>query len=180
MKLNREYIYFNSTLITYINDLLRDLDDFDEDRFNYWLYENHIGAKQNPSAYVKSCFKKELDRGTFTKLEEPEIKYLPEIQCFINQLRAVGIEIIPKDTLQMEITFSYLIDNKILTQEELISLNRSIVDYMVNTKKKQSTNNFLDLMRKSKTLKDKVIDWEEIDNEFQKADREWNELLEQL
>lgn len=178
MKLTKEYSYLNNIVLTYINDLIKDLTDFDEERFNFWLEEKKIATKQNPSAYVKSCFKKELDLGTFTKPEEPEIEYVPATQSFFNDLRSVGIKVIPEDTMQIDVTFSYLLNNKILTPNELISLNRNIVNYMVSLNKPQTTSDFLDLMRKSKTLKGRFIDWVEIGKEAQRLNKEWEELME--
>ena len=178
MKLTKEYSYLNNIVLTHINDLIKDLTDFDEERFNFWLEEKKIATKQNPSAYVKSCFKKELDLGTFTKPEEPEIEYVPATQSFFNDLRSVGIKVIPEDTMQIDVTFSYLLNNKILTPNELISLNRNIVDYMVSLNKPQTTSDFLDLMRKSKTLKGRFIDWVAIGKEAQRLNKEWEELME--
>ena len=178
MKLTKEYSYLNNIVLTHINDLIKDLTDFDEERFNFWLEEKKIATKQNPSAYVKSCFKKELDLGTFTKPEEPEIEYVPATQSFFNDLRSVGIKVIPEDTMQIDVTFSYLLNNKILTPNELISLNRNIVDYMVGLNKPQTTSDFLDLMRKSKTLKGRFIDWVAIGKEAQRLNKEWEELME--
>lgn len=178
MKLTKEYSYLNNIVLTHINDLIKDLTDFDEERFNFWLEEKKIATKQNPSAYVKSCFKKELELGTFTKPEAPEIEYVPATQTFFNDLRSAGIKVIPEDTMQIDVTFSYLLNNKILTPNELISLNRSIVDYMVSLNKPQTTSDFLDLMRKSKTLKGRFIDWVAIGKEAQRLNKEWEELME--
>ena len=180
MKLTKEYSYLNNIVLTHINDLIKDLTDFDEERFNFWLEEKKIATKQNPSAYVKSCFKKELDLGTFTKPEEPEIEYVPATQSFFNDLRSVGIKVIPEDTMQIDVTFSYLLNNKILTPNELISLNRNIVDYMVSLNKPQTTSDFLDLMRKSKTLKGRFIDWVAIGKEAQRLNKEWERLLAEI
>lgn len=180
MKLTKEYSYLNNIVLTHINDLIKDLTDFDEERFNFWLEEKKIATKQNPSAYVKSCFKKELDLGTFTKPEEPEIEYVPATQSFFNDLRSVGIKVIPEDIMQIDVTFSYLLNNKILTPNELISLNRNIVDYMVSLNKPQTTSDFLDLMRKSKTLKGRFIDWVAIGKEAQRLNKEWERLLAEI
>lgn len=180
MKLTKEYSYLNNIVLTHINDLIKDLTDFDEERFNFWLEEKKIATKQNPSAYVKSCFKKELDLGTFTKPEAPEIEYVPATQSFFNDLRSVGIKVIPEDTMQIDVTFSYLLNNKILTPNELISLNRNIVDYMVSLNKPQTTSDFLDLMRKSKTLKGRFIDWVAIGKEAQRLNKEWERLLAEI
>lgn len=180
MKLTKEYSYLNDIVLTHINDLIKDLTDFDEERFNFWLEEKKISSKNNPSAYVKSCFKKELELGTFTKPEAPEIEYVPATQTFINSLREKGIKIIPEDTMQIDVTFSYLLNNLILTPDELRQLNQNIVDYMVSLNKPQTTSDFLELMRKSKTLKGRFIDWVAIGKEAQKLNEEWDRLLAEL
>ena len=180
MKLTQEYSYLNDIVLTHINDLIKDLTDFDEERFNFWLEEKKISSKNNPSAYVKSCFKKELELGTFTKPESPEIEYVPATQTFINSLREKGIKIIPEDTMQIDVTFSYLLNNLILTPDELRQLNQNIVDYMVSLNKPQTTSDFLELMRKSKTLKGRFIDWVAIGKEAQKLNEEWDRLLAEL
>ena len=180
MKLTKEYSYLNDIVLTHINDLIKDLTDFDEERFNFWLEEKKISSKNNPSAYVKSCFKKELELGTFTKPEAPEIEYVPATQTFINSLREKGIKIIPEDTMQIDVTFSYLLNNLILTPDELRQLNQNIVDYMVSLNKPQTTSDFLELMRKSKTLKGRFIDWVAIGKEAQELNEEWDRLLAEL
>ena len=180
MKLTKEYSYLNDIVLTHINDLIKDLTDFDEERFNFWLEEKKISSKNNPSAYVKSCFKKELELGTFTKPEAPEIEYVPATQTFINSLREKGIKIIPEDTMQIDVTFSYLLNNLILTPDELRQLNQNIVDYMVSLNKPQTTSDFLELMRKSKTLKGRFIDWVAIGKKAQELNEEWDRLLAEL
>ena len=180
MKLEKSYPYISENVIAHINDLIKDLTDFDEERFNFWLEEKKISSKNNPSAYVKSCFKKELELGTFTKPEAPEIEYVPATQTFINSLREKGIKIIPEDTMQIDVTFSYLLNNLILTPDELRQLNQNIVDYMVSLNKPQTTSDFLELMRKSKTLKGRFIDWVAIGKKAQELNEEWDRLLAEL
>ena len=180
MKLTKEYSYLNDIVLTHINDLIKDLTDFDEERFNFWLEEKKISSKNNPSAYVKSCFKKELELGTFTKPEAPEIEYVPATQTFINSLREKGIKIIPEDTMHIDVAFSYLLNNGILTPDELRALNQSIVDYMVGLNKPQTTSDFLELMRKSKTLKGRFVDWVAIGKEAADLNAEWDRLLKEL
>ena len=182
MKLTKEYSYLNNIVLTHINDLIKDLtdSDFDEERFNWWLEEKKISTKNNPSAYVKSCFKKELELGTFTKPEAPDVEYVPATQIFFNQLREKGIQVIPEDTMYIDCTFSYLLNNGILTVDELRALNQNIVDYMVGLNKPQSTHDFLELMRKSNTLKGRFVDWVAIGKEAADLNKEWERLLAEI
>lgn len=178
MKLEKQYPFLNETVIALINDLTKDLTDFDEERFDFWLKDKKISTKQNPSVYVKSCFKKELDLGTFTKPESPEIEYVPPTVPFYNHLREAGIKVRGEDQFLLEESFTYLVGNNIITYEELATLNSQIIEYLLTLpEEKRNTDEFIKLLMKSKTLSGRFIDWNEIGNRAKKDEEEWEKLM---
>ena len=178
MKLEKSYPYISENVIAHINDLIKDLTDFDENRFGFWLEDKKISSKNNPSSYVLACFKKELDNGKFTKPEAPEIEYVPPMVPFYNHLREVGIKVRGEDQFLLEESFTYLVGNNIITHEELATLNSQIIEYLLTLpKEKRNTDEFIKLLMKSKTLSGRFIDWNEIGNRAKKDEEEWEKLM---
>ena len=178
--LTSEYKYLDSKVIELINKNISNYPDFDENQFKAWIERNDIETKNNPSAFVSKCFIKELNKGTFNHIEEPEIIYVPAIQPFFNALEEKGIKVLPEDTLLIEETFTYLLNNNILTKEELTKLNHGIVEYILKQEGEHTSQEFMDLLMKSNTLKGRYIDWGTIASTAAMRNKEWNHLLEEL
>ena len=122
MELKQEYTYLSDTVIEIINGLIKDLTDFDEDKFLNWLIEKKIETKNNPSAYVRSCFKKELESGRFNsdvnEMSDTETINIA-MHPFCNALREMGIEELGDSTFFAEESCLYILKHKVLTIDEL-------------------------------------------------------------
>lgn len=181
MKLEKSYPYISENVIAHVNDLIKDLTDFDENRFGFWLEDKKISSKNNPSSYVMSCFKKELDNGKFTKPEAPKIEYVPATTLFFNHLREVGIKVRGEDQFLIDCSFIYLLNNGIISPEELTKLNTQIIDYLLTLpEEKKNSGEYMNLLMKSKTLSGRFIDWNAIGNEAKKLEKEWDDMMSEL
>ncbi len=178
MELKQEYTYLSKTVVDIINRLIKDLTDFDEDKSLNWLIEKNIESKNNPSAYVRSCFKKELESGRF-KTDEEELSDTESIclsmQPLYNVMHDIGIKELGDSTFFAEEANLYILKHKILSIDELRELNHKIVLYMKEMKNPQAED-YCKCLRKSKALKGKV-DWEEIDRLADKDKKEFEELM---
>ena len=178
MALKDSYPFLNEQTIEFINDLTKDLTDFDEEKFKKWLILKDIEHKTNPSNYLRKAFQEHLDKGTFKKDEDQEVHVAITPLC--NDLRSLGVHVAPESTMGMSVAMDYLLNNKILTIEELRTLNRGIISYLVDHKDTMDTNNYLELMRKSNMLKGRMVDWVAIGKEITKANEEWDQLIKEL
>ena len=178
MELKQEYTYLSDIVIGIINGMIKDLTDFDEDKFLNWLIEKKIETKTNPSAYVRSCFKKELESGRF-KVDKKELSDTENIclsmQPFYSAMHDIGIKELGDSTFFAEEANLYILKHKILPIDELRELNHKIVQYMKEMDNPQAED-YCKLFRKSKALRDKV-DWEEVDRLADKSKKEWEELM---
>ena len=175
MKLVNIPSYLDKELINYIDENTKraSASDFDETSFLNWLYENDIKSKGNPSAYVKSCFVKELEAGTFRP--QPKVEYMPNTQVLLNEMRDREIVLLADDVVFVNVLFNYLL-NKGVDGGTCRELNRKILSYM----KTHDFREYKELIKQSNTLKQYNIDWKHIDKEVKKDIKEWNDLLNEL
>ena len=169
--------YLSPVVIDYIIETLDKTDglDFDIDSFNEWLIEKDIANKINPSAYVKSCFAKELEHGTYKA--RTEIKYIPAYQPLINAMREKGICVLNDDCVYLGCLWDYLLEDKKLGIDTCKKLNHQVVDYM---EKGQSFIDYVNLLKNSNTLKKYEIDWLVVDERAKKELHERNELMKKF
>lgn len=164
--------YVNQTINSLINE-----ENFDLDTFNIWVIENNIKFKSNPSAYVNKIFKQELDKGTFKKPEEPEIQYLPAIEPFLSLMRDMGIKVLPNDSLYLDNLYIEMLKCGV-PQEEIIKSNHYILDNLMH--EGDDTTKFIDLIKKSKLMKQYSVDLELVATNYEKQLKEWDELLSDI
>ena len=179
MKLVNIPNYLDQEVIKYIDVIVEAISesDFDEKMFLSWLVDNDVRNKSNPSAYIKACFKRELEAGTFRPMPKEEVHYLPNTQEFINEMRLRGICILADDSVYAKVLFEYLLNDLEIDSEILRKLNHKILKYM---KQGQSFNDYKELLKQSNTLKDHKIDWEYIEKQALKEIKEWNDLLDDI
>ena len=180
--LTNKYTYLDESVITFINNKINNRKDFNEDKFIDWLQSNDVESKNNPSSYVRSCFMKELNDGTFFKSEEEvkETKYFTISGCSFYQFaRKEGVDITVEQTGYLDIFFEYLINNKIMTPEEVREGNHKILKFMLDNKY-TSGDQFIDLWKNSKTLRNKVIDYQLIQTKYEELIKEWKELMDDI
>lgn len=177
MKLNNIPTYINDITITYINGLLTMTDDeiFDEEVFQDWLLQKDIEHKNNPSAYLRSCFKKELDNGSY----KPKVKlnYVPNTQVLINELRNRGICVLADDTVWLNVVWKHLINWQGINIKDCVELNHKILDYMGDSK---SFEDYKKLLIGSKTLKKYEINWNLLDEKVKMEILGWEDYLKSL
>lgn len=174
--------YIDKQLKEYIETILAKSDcDFDENKFNQWLIKNDVEHKTNPSAYIKACFKRELEQGTFKPINETEIlaKIMPHLYKHLNRnLEKFGIkqwEGFGDETFFVESLQLYIYEHQILTIEELIKLNDMVMGYITSLEKPKITD-YRSYIKKAKAIKDEV-DWAMIDEIEAKERKEFDELM---
>jgi len=177
--LTNKYPFLDDNVINFINKTITNREDFNEERFQLWIDNNEIQSKNNPSAFVNKCFLKELNKGTFIKPEEPEIEYVPATTPMFNYMRELGIKVTQRSTGDIDVACTYILKHKVLTPDELATLNRQIIKHINEHKDTMNSGDFLPLMKKAKVLAGKV-NWTEVDDEAQKLWDEWEELMKEL
>ena len=175
MKLVNIPSYISIEVVNYINEQLTNEEDFDSEVFNSWLVSKDIEHKNNPNAYIRSCFVKELQKGTFKP--QPKVEYLPNTQVLINDLREKGVCVLADDTAYISVLWNYILSETSLGIDECRQLNRKLVAYL---KQGSSFNEYKTLLKKSNTLKKFNIDWKLIDKKTEDYIGKWNKLLDSL
>ena len=178
--------YIDKQLKEYIETILAKSDcDFDEKKFDQWLIKNDVEHKANPSAYIKACFKRELEQGTFKPIKvddynQTEIlaKIMPHLYKHlpifgIQQEQGFGDETFFIENLQL-----YIYEHQILTIEELIKLNDKVMGYIASLKAPKITD-YRKYIKKAQVLKD-LVDWAEIEKIEAKERQEFEELMEKF
>ena len=176
MKLVNIPSYIDEHVINYIDEKTKraSSSEFDENSFLDWLEEYGVKDKQNPSAYIKACFKKELDRGTFKP--KAKVKYMPNTQVLINEMRDRGICVLADEYVWVDVLFNYLLNEKKIDGATCRELNHLILNYMTT----KDFREYKELLMKSKTLKPIGVDWEYIENKTKASVQEWNAMLDDI
>jgi len=176
MKLIYYPSYIDKAVINYIATICEAISesDFDEQRFKDWLDLNDVEHKTNPSAYVKACFKRELENGRFKP--RAVVEYVPNTQELINEMRNKGIVILADDTDWLNVAWWHILNVKELPIEDCVKLNRSILNYM----KTKEFSEYQKLLMNSNTLKPLDIDWDMIDKEASVVHKSWIDIIDEL
>lgn len=179
MQLTNNYNFLDTNVLIFINKIISNYPGFSEERFRLWIESSEIESKNNPSAFVNHCFLKELKKGTFTAPQLSEVIYVPETVSMFLYMRELGIKVTPESTGDIDIVCAYLIRNHILTNSELVDLNREIIRHLDSNKETTTSDEFVSLMKKSKILCKKV-DWIAVEKEIQRTRDEWDQLLQSM
>lgn len=168
--------YVDKELINYIDENVRASEsDFDSERFNEWLIENNVESKNNPSAYIKACFKKEFERGTFRP--RAKVSYVPNTQRLINELRDRGICVLADDSVWLSVVWKHLVNWKEINIKDCVELNHKILEYMGES---QSFEDYKRLLMNSKTLKKYEINWNLLEEKVKFEILGWDNYLKEL
>lgn len=178
--------YIDKQLKEYIETILAKSDcDFDEKKFDQWLIKNDVEHKANPSAYIKACFKRELEQGTFKPIKVDDYnkfeilaKIMPHLYKHlpifgIQQEQGFGDEIFFIETTQL-----YIYEHQILSIDELVKLNDKVMGYIAGLKTPKLTD-YRKYIKKAQALKD-LVDWAEIEKIEIKERKEFEELMTSL
>jgi len=168
--------YLDIKVINYINRIVETTNenDFSEERFNEWLIEVEVESKANPSAYIRSCFKTELEKGTFRP--RAKVEYIPNTQDLINQMRIKGICVLADESVWVSVLYKYLLNEKHVDSATCKKLNQSILNFMETKCFKE----YKELVMNSNTLKPYDINWEYIEAETKAEINKWNAMLDDL
>ena len=160
-------------LIDLIHPLLVKPNDIDTNKLKCWLAERNLTFKDNPIAWLKKVLVEELQKGTFEK----EIHHCC-IHPFLVVLGEHGIKVEKNADCYLSTMFDYLINNGIITQEQLVDFNQKALKYLANQDK--TTSDFINLWKQSKVSKEKNINWNEIDTLADQQLKKHIELLKEL
>ena len=158
----------------YIEQIIKDDEDFNETRFENWLKERNVAFKDNPTAYVIKCFKPVYEKGCFSRIE-----YIPATQTLFNEFRSQGIVINYGEDMYIDIMLTHLRKKEIVNDKELIEMCDKAIKYIKEKNEKPNTKHFIDVFKNSKKLKGKV-DWEEVNDKTTRAMKQWEEIMEEL
>lgn len=192
---NIELIELNKSIRAYVCKLIPNIDtvidsilinvkeELDINKFKDWCMLVDFNSKTNPISYFRKVFLMEYKRGRFVKeeesIEQPKIEYSPSIQPLFNAMREKGIVVKQEDTIFIDILMRYLLKNNILSTEEITDLNHTAVGF-VSKLDNPTSKEFVELWRNSRTLRNKKVDFTDIDEEYEKALHEWEELTKEI
>lgn len=164
--------YLDSKCNEYINELIVNYPNFSEKEFEHWLVVNDIQNKSNPSAYVFKVFKRELENGKFDKRKRPSVSAQP----LFTAMRNNGIQVIQRDTGFISLLLQYLIDNDLLEIEEIVELNKYIVEELSI----KSSTDYVVEIKKELAARQIKVDYEYLRKEHKKLQDEWAALIKEL
>lgn len=147
--------------------------EIDIEKFKAWLERNksYIQTKQNIQSYFNRAFLKELEKGTF------DVKLVSwNSTTLFNAMRGKGINVIQDDTCYITLMWNYYV--KAGVKIDLIQeLNHKIVDFM---KEGQTTQDYINLVKKSKALQDYKVDWKKLQEDYEIEIADWHRILANL
>lgn len=162
----------NEMTIDWLNKFIKDNTNFDENKFEEWLKEKNVAFKSNPSAWLRKVFPQELERGAFEK-RKVVVGY-PVV--LVQVMREKGIHISSEEGTYITVIWQHYIDTG-FEPSAVAGLNHKIVDYMQSG---QGLQDYIALLKKSKTLAPYKINWEDVDKDYQKLMNDWDEVLSDL
>lgn len=95
-------------------------------------------------------------------------------------MRRKGIKVSTKSTADIHVACSYLLIFNKLTLEKLIDLNHKIVAYIERRKDTMTSDDFVPLMKRSKALRHKFIDWEYIDKQSESLNKKFDKVMKEF
>ena len=94
----------------------------------------------------------------------------------MSQARTMGIEI---DSLYLWLLTSYLVSRNQINGFELRTLYLKILEYMKENNQTENSQ-FFDYVKNSKALRGKVIDYAQVQKDYDNEKEQWKKLYEQL
>ena len=166
--------FIDKSTILYIAENTHE-DDFDEEVFKEWLLIKDIEHKTSPNVYIKSCFKKELEKGTFRP--RAKVSYVPNTQVLINEMRDRGVCVLADESVWLSVVWEHLVNMKDIDIKVCQDLNHKILNYMDKTK---SFDEYKRLLMNSKTLKQYNINWALLEEKTKMKILGWDNYLKDL
>lgn len=165
---------FIDNAIRQLDSAIKKQDGFDCEKFKKWFIDSNVIYKNSPLAFLTKCGITDINNGKFSK---PKVKAF-NIAPLCNAMRNRGIKV-NEDIMYVEKVEIYLYNNELMTLEEIVDMNAKIVEWLARFPN-STTTDFVNLLKKSKTLSRVVVPWTKFDEEQKKDKEEWDNLLSQL
>lgn len=159
-------------------------EEIDLTKFKKWFQynENKIKSKTNQTSYFKKSFLNELQNGTFKPKPKEEINefqvladVMPTLYKYLETFEVDTSKGFDDETFFVEELQLYIVENKILTIDELNVLNERVMNY-ITTNESPKLTDYRNTIKKTQSLKDKV-NWEEIDKRENERRKDFNETM---
>ena len=129
---------------------------YDFEKIEDWLSKKNLPYKSNPIAFLEKAFIEELEIGTFEITPK-----VCDIHGLIIALAENAIAVKENASCYLSVMFNYLINEGYASQEEIVNANHKAVELLA--KKGKTTDDFIELWKKSKLCKERGVAWGEID-----------------
>ena len=169
----------NDTVIEWVQAQVKGNGDFDESKFEEWLKEKNVAFKSNPSAWLKTVFPKELEKGTFNR-----VTYVPATVPLFNAMRDKGIIVKQTDCLYIDLLLTKISKalgkskSKEQVADKIGEWCKGSIEYITTKIEKPTSSDFINVFKKSKAVAQLKIDWVALQQEADKENKEWDELMD--
>ena len=147
---------------------------FVPEKFKQWFIDRNVIYRNNPLAFLSKCGISDIDKGEFDKPQVTSINLVPMCSAMRERGIAVGAE-----TLLIELVELYILNNDLMSEEELTAWNHEAIEYVAKLKN-PSTKLFVLLYEKSKKMKSLKLPLSELKREAEKSSSKWDEMLKEL
>ena len=147
---------------------------FVPEKFKQWFVDRNVIYRNNPLAFLSKCGIADIDSGVFDK---PQITSL-NLEPMYGAMRLRNI-VVGGETILIEIVEKYILNNELMTEEELTDWNHEAVEYVAKLKN-PSTKLFVLLFEKSKKMKSLHLPLAKMKREAEKIISEWDAMIREL
>ena len=138
-------------------------------KIDKWLKSKNVLYRSNPTRFMKTTFVEELKSGSLERNRHCDPTSL------LNVMRENKIEIKKNADVYIYTMFDFLYNEGYLNEKEIITCNHRAIKVLANQGK--STDDFIELYKKSKVGAERNFDWDAIEKEYKTNIKEWEELL---
>lgn len=147
---------------------------FVPEKFKQWFIDRNVIYRNNPLAFLSKCGIEDIDKGVFDKPQIGGTNLTP----LCNAMRERGIAV-GGETILIDVVETYIINNELMTEDELTQWNHKAVEY-ISKLKNPSTKEFALLFEKSKKMKSLNLPMEDLKREAEETSHEWESVLKAL
>lgn len=147
---------------------------FVPEKFKQWFIDRNVIYRNNPLAFLSKCGIEDIDKGVFDKPQISGTNLTP----LCNAMRERGIAV-GGETILIDIVETYIINNDLMTEEELSQWNHTAVEY-ISKLKNPSTKDFVSLFEKSKKMKSLELPLSTLKREAEKVSADWDNSIKEL
>lgn len=147
---------------------------FMPEKFKQWFIDRNVIYRNNPLAFLSKCGIEDIDRGVFDKPQISGTNLTP----LCNAMRERGIAV-GDETILIDIVETYIINNDLMSEDELCNWNHTAVEY-ISKLKNPSTKDFALLFERSKSMKALKLPLEDMKKEASRIGKHYNDMLAEL